>query len=117
MIGKACDKNRLYQTTQAIAVDMESAAVAQLAHQAQIPFIAIRSIVDPAQLDLPKALNYAMTDSGVISISKLLRYLCSHPGDLPRLIKLGLHFNAAKKTLKHLASQLPQITQTQWSLA
>ena len=117
VIGKACDKNRLYQTTQAIAVDMESAAVAQLAHQTQIPFIAIRSIVDPAQLDLPGAINYAMTDSGVISISKLLRYLCSHPGDLPRLIKLGLHFNAAKKTLKHLASQLPQITQTQWSLA
>jgi len=117
VIAQACDKNQLYQSTKAIAVDMESAAVAQLAHQAQIPFIAIRSIVDPAQLDLPGAIDYAMTDSGVISISKLLRYLCSHPGDLPRLITLALHFNAAKKTLKSLTSQLPQITRTQWSLA
>ncbi|GFO72648.1 adenosylhomocysteine nucleosidase [Bathymodiolus japonicus methanotrophic gill symbiont] len=117
VIGQACDKNRLYLTTQAIAVDMESAAVAQLAQQAQLPFIAIRSIVDPAQLDLPGAIDYAMTDSGVISIRKLLRYLCSHPGDLPRLITLGMHFNAAKKTLKYLAGQLPQITRTQWSLA
>lgn len=117
VITQADDKNRLYQSTQAVAVDMESAAVAQLAHQAQIPFIAIRSIADPAQLDLPGAIDYAMTDSGVISIRKLLRYLYSHPGDLPRLITLGLHFNAAKKTLKYLASQLLQITQTQWSLA
>ncbi|OQK17181.1 hypothetical protein AU255_04610 [Methyloprofundus sedimenti] len=114
VISLAQDKNRQYQLTQAIAVDMESGAVAQTAHQAQIPFIVIRSIVDPAEFDLPEAINYAMTDSGVVSISKLMRYLCSHPGELPRLIKLGLHFNAANKTLKYLACRLPQITQTQW---
>ena len=96
---------------------MESAAVAQLAKQAQIPFIAIRSIVDPAKLNLPEAINYAMTDSGVVSIAKLTRYLCRHPGELPGLIILGLHFKAASKTLQYLARQLPQITQTQWSPA
>jgi len=115
VISLAQDKSRQYLLTQAIAVDMESAAVAQTANQAQIPFIAIRSIVDPAELNLPEAINYAMTDSGIVSISKLMRYLYRHPGELPRLIKLGLHFNAANKTLKYLAHRLPQITQTQWS--
>ncbi len=117
VISLAQDKSKQYQLTEAIAVDMESGAVAQAANQAQIPFIAIRSIVDPAELNLPEAINYAMTDSGIVSTSKLMRYLCSHPGELPRLIKLGLHFNAANKTLKYLAHRLPQITQTHWSQA
>lgn len=111
------NKNRQYQLTQAIAVDMESAIVAQLAHQAQIPFIAIRSIVDPNQFDLPHAINDAMTDKGMVSIRKLIMYLGSHPGDLPCLIKLGLYFRAASKTLKYLARRLPQITQSQWRQA
>ena len=117
VISLARDKNQQYLQTQAVAVDMESAAVARLANQEKIPFIAIRSIVDPAALDLPEAINYAMNDQGVISIRKLLLFLCRHPGELPSLIKLGLHFNAASKTLKYLAHKLPQITQKQWSLA
>jgi adenosylhomocysteine nucleosidase len=117
VISLAQDKNQQYLQTQAVAVDMESAAVARFANQQQIPFIAIRSIVDPAALDLPKAIDYAMNDKGVVSIGKLLLFLCRHPGELPSLIKLGLHFNAASKTLKYLAHRLPQITQTQWSPA
>lgn len=117
VISLACDKARQHKLTQAVAVDMETAAVARLAEQQQIPFIAIRSIVDPAGFDLPRAINYAMNDKGIISITKLLRFLCRHPAELPGLIKLGLHFNAASKSLKFIAHQLPQITQTQWSLA
>lgn len=106
-------KNKLHQATHALAVDMESGAIARIAEQAQIPFIALRSIVDPANLDLPQAINYAMTESGVVCIPKLLLYLCAHPNEIPRLIKLGLNFNAASKTLKTIAQQLPQITQAQ----
>ena len=114
VISLAQDKNQQYQQTRAVAVDMESASVARIANQKKIPFIAIRSIVDPAGLDLPLAINYAMNDKGVLSIAKLLLFLCRHPSELPGLIKLGLHFHAASKTLKYLAHKLPQITQTQW---
>ncbi|NOQ65252.1 MAG: phosphorylase, partial [Methyloprofundus sp.] len=75
------------------------------------PFVAIRSIIDPANLDLPQAITYAMTDKGVVALPKLLFYLLRHPTELPRLIKLGLHFKAATKTLKVAATMLPQITQ------
>lgn len=111
VIHLAQDKMQQHQKTQALAVDMESAALARVAQQAGIPFVAIRSIVDPADLDLPRAISHAMTEKGVISITKLLLYLACHPTELPHLIQLGLHFNSASKTLKHVASELKQITQ------
>lgn len=112
VISKAREKTELFKQTQALAVDMESAAVARCAQQANIPFIAVRSIVDPAHLDLPNAINHAMTDKGIISIPKLLVYLCSHPQELPSLINTALYFNKARRTLTSVACQLPQITQT-----
>jgi len=113
VVALAGIKNELYQSTHALAIDMESGAVARIAQQAQIPFIALRSIVDPANLDLPLAINHAMTESGLVSIPKLLLYLCAHPNEIPRLIKLGLNFNAANKTLKQLVHQLPLLSQNQ----
>ncbi|MDT8425062.1 MAG: phosphorylase [Methyloprofundus sp.] len=113
VVALADAKNELYQTSRALAVDMESGAVARTAEQAQIPFIALRSIVDPANLDLPQAINHAMTKHGLISIPKLLLYLCTHPNEIPRLIQLGLNFNAASKTLKHIAHQLIHISKNQ----
>ncbi len=113
VVALADTKNELHQSTHALAVDMESGAVARIAQQAQIPFIALRSIVDPANLDLPLAINHAVTETGLVSIPKLLLYLCAHPNEIPRLIKLGLNFNAANKTLKYLAHQLPLISQNQ----
>ena len=110
VITLAKDKAEQYQQTGALAVDMESGAVARVAQKANIPFVAIRSIVDPANLDLPKAINHAMTAKGVISIPKLIVYLCSHPWELSSLINTALHFNTASKTLKTVACQLPQIT-------
>jgi len=39
-------------------------------------------------------------------LSKLLWFLLTHPTELPGLIKLGLHFNAAKNKLKLVAKHL-----------
>ena len=111
VISLAQDKTQQFQRSNALAVDMESAAIARIAAQTNLPFIAIRSIVDSAQFDLPKAINYALSDSGIVAIPKLIKYLCLHPSELVPLIQLGLHFKAASHTLKQLARQLPSITQ------
>jgi len=113
IINLAQDKVALHQQTAALAVDMESGAVARTALKADIPFVVIRSIADLAGQNLPQAIAHAMTDKGVISLPKLMLYLCSHPTELPGLIKLGLNFNAASKTLKTVASHLPEIAQVQ----
>ncbi len=111
VISLAQDKTLQFKRSNALAVDMESAAIARIAAQTDLPFIAIRSIVDSAQFNLPKAIHYALNDSGIVVIPKLIKYLCLHPSELVPLIQLGLHFKAAGHTLKQLARQLPSITQ------
>ena len=49
----ASEKLRLYEKYGAVAVDMESGAVAAAAMRAQIPFVAIRAICDPVDMLMP----------------------------------------------------------------
>ena len=110
IVDLAKDKQQLHQQTGAIALDMESAAIANVARQHQLPFLAIRAIVDPADMNLPKAISHALNAQGDIVLSRLLAFIVRHPAELPGLIKLGLHFNAATNTLKCVAKQLTDLS-------
>jgi hopanoid-associated phosphorylase len=109
IVSLSSDKKQLHEKTQAIVLDMESVAIAKVALQNNLPFLAIRAIADPVMMDLPKAVSVAMSNNGKVLISPLLKYLLFHPSELAGLVKLGLHFSAAKKTLKHVATQLDSI--------
>jgi hopanoid-associated phosphorylase len=109
IVSLSSEKKQLYTATKAIVLDMESVAVAKVAQENNLPFLAIRAIADPVTMDLPKAVSVAMSNKGKVLISPLLKYLLLHPSELAGLIKLGLHFSAAKKTLKHVATQLDTI--------
>ncbi|MCL7419507.1 MAG: phosphorylase [Methylobacter sp.] len=106
IVSSSKDKKQLHVQTGAIALDMESIAVAKIARQHALPFLAIRAIVDPVNMNLPKAIDHSLNDQGDVVIGKLLIFLTLHPFELPGLIKLGLHFNAAKNKLKLVAKQL-----------
>jgi hopanoid-associated phosphorylase len=106
-IVSSSKEKQLFQTiTGAMALDMESNAIAKIAQHHGLPFLAIRAIVDPVTMDLPRAIEYAANTEGDIVLSRLLMFLALHPVELPRLIRLGLQFGAAKKTLKIVAQQL-----------
>jgi S-methylmethionine-dependent homocysteine/selenocysteine methylase len=75
-----------------------------------LPFLAIRAIVDPVNMDLPLAISYSLNDRGEVELGKLLLFLFLHPTELPGLIKLGLNFSTAKKTLKSIAKHLDKVT-------
>lgn len=109
LVAFSRDKQQLYQQSHALALDMESVAVAKVAHTHALPFIAIRTIADPVTMDLPKAVSYALNSQGDVEMGKLLRYLLWHPTELKGLITLGQHFNAAKKTLKSIANELEHL--------
>ena len=96
--------------TGAVALDMESVAIAKVARQYKIPFLVIRAIVDPVDMSLPQAISYSLNDQGEVVLGKLLFFLFLHPAELPGLIKLGIYFNAAKKTLKLVAKHLDTVT-------
>jgi adenosylhomocysteine nucleosidase len=104
------DKARLAQATGAIAVDMESIAIAKVAQKHGLPFLSIRAIADPLGMDLPKAVSHALNDHGDVELGKLLIYVLWHPTELLDLIRLGLYFNAAKKTLRKVAKQLDPLS-------
>ncbi|MDD5274666.1 MAG: phosphorylase [Methylovulum sp.] len=103
------EKLHLQLITKAIALDMESVSIARVAQKKSLPFLAIRAIVDPADMDLPRAVGYAANAEGDIVLSRLLLFLVLHPVELPRLIRLGFYFNAAKATLKRVARRLDDL--------
>ncbi|MBU2572240.1 MAG: phosphorylase [Gammaproteobacteria bacterium] len=110
LVATSKDKKQLHRKTGAAALDMESVAIAKVAKAHRIDFLAIRSIADPADMSLPKAVAHALDPDGEVNIAKLLNYLIKHPLELPSLIQLGRHFHASQKTLKQAASiWLPSI--------
>ena len=106
IVSLSTDKQALQISTGAVAVDMESIAIAKVAQKHKVPFLAVRVIVDPMSMDLPKAINASLNEEGVVDLLKLLLYIARHPTEIPRLITLGRHFKASTKTLKKLAAQI-----------
>jgi adenosylhomocysteine nucleosidase len=110
VISSSDDKARLGDSTGAVALDMESATIAKVAQLHGLPFLAVRAVADPVTMDLPKAVSHALSDQGEVVLSKLLMFLLLHPSELLGLVKLGLHFKAARDTLKQAAKLLGVIT-------
>lgn len=110
IVASGSEKKHLHTQSGAVALDMESIAIAKVAQQNKLPFLAIRTIADPVSMDLPKAINHSLNNEGDIVLTKLLLYMALHPAQLPGLIRLGLHFHAAKNTLKLVAKQLDHVS-------
>jgi adenosylhomocysteine nucleosidase len=91
----------------AIAVDMESGAVAECAAAAQRPFVALRAIIDTADEALPQASLAALDAEGKLHLNRLLRALLRRPREIGALLALRQHFAIAHQALKVAAAQAP----------
>lgn len=94
------------------AVDMESAAVAASAATAQLPFLAVRSIVDPVDCDLPRCVMAGFDVDGGTQILRLLAALARRPWEVTGVVRLAGHFNAALRALREAARLLSAATPT-----
>ncbi|MBS1211741.1 MAG: phosphorylase [Proteobacteria bacterium] len=108
IVSTAEAKAALFSATGAAALDMESAAVARVARERGVPVLIVRSIVDPAGLSVPPIIQSAFDADGKLHLFKLLTGLAMHPGNLPGLIRLGLHFRSAMETLRKVNTLLGQ---------
>lgn len=100
IIDSPAHKARLYQQTKACAVDMESHGAARAAISAQIPFLAVRAIADPAQRVLPPAALNAVRADGSTDIWAVLRALVLRPQQLPALSALGVDARIADQRMR-----------------
>jgi adenosylhomocysteine nucleosidase len=93
------EKRDLYQRLGAIAVDMESAALAKLAWEAAVPFVVVRAVSDTARMSIPGSVTLAMDAGGRIRVLRLLSGLLRHPADMVALVRLARGFRAAAAAL------------------
>jgi adenosylhomocysteine nucleosidase len=100
-IGSASEKQALWGATGAAAVDMESAAVAQIAAEGSLPFIAVRVIVDLSSDELPRAV-IAASRGGRLAPGRLLAGIACAPGDLGPLLRLSARYRCARSVLREL---------------
>jgi adenosylhomocysteine nucleosidase len=96
----AAEKWALAKRTQAAATDMESAAQARVAQEHELPFVALRAIVDTVSTDIPENVLKALDPQGNISVWKLLASSYLAPADWLKIVQLGIQFSAARRTLK-----------------
>ena len=103
VLAEPVAKSALNQTTGGIAVDMESAAVAEVAHAARVPFLAVRAVVDPATRVIPAVLLQAADAYGRVGGLSLLHALVTRPRTVIDLWWLWADLRAAQATLARVA--------------
>lgn len=105
-ISSAREKRSLRERLNADAVDMESTAVAYVARSAGVPFIGIRSIVDPAGFNIPPAALTGLDEHGRMRPVQILEALWRDSQQLPALLELFSHYRTALASLRSLARAL-----------
>ncbi len=99
----SAQKRRLHDQTAAAAVDMESHAVAQVAAELGVPFIAIRAIADPLDRDVPSWVTDVVGNDGRPRAGAVIAGVARHPFDVPALMRLGADTEKAIASLRRVA--------------
>lgn len=100
-IATAADKAALFSRNGALAVDMESGAMARMAAAKGVPFAVLRAVADPADRALPLSALAGLDAKGNTRPLAVMRQLLARPGDLPGLIRVGRDSQTALSALRH----------------
>ena len=107
----AAEKQKLWQETNADAVEMESAVVRELCRQRQIPSATVRVISDAANEDLVLDFNALMTADCRLDYFKLARTLLGSPWCIPRLMAFQRQVVDSSRMLANVLSSAIRQTQ------
>lgn len=101
-VDSVAAKDKAYRETGAAAVDMESSAIAAAARVRNLPFIAVRVVVDTASDAVPACVA-AASGSGRVRIGRLLAGLIRSPSEIGPLVRLARRYRAAIRSLEAVA--------------
>ncbi len=104
ILATVATKRAAWDATGALAVDLESGAVARVAARHGLPFAVLRAVCDPATRNLPPAALTALDAQGHISVQSLLGSLARNPAQIPSLIALGREAALARRSLLTLVT-------------
>lgn len=79
LVRSADTKRQLGEQHQALAVDLESLAVAQVAREAKTPFMAVRVVSDDMTTDLPPEILSVVGDTGSVRFGAALGAIWKRP--------------------------------------
>jgi adenosylhomocysteine nucleosidase len=100
------EKHRLWQSTAADAVEMESSVIRTICREFRIPSATIRVISDTAHEDLPLDFNVLMTSDDRINYAKLAWAILSSPRKIPKLMDFQRQTIIASRRLASILEQL-----------
>jgi adenosylhomocysteine nucleosidase len=92
------EKKQLREKYSAVAVDMETSALAEEVQARNLPFFSVRAITDTADQELIDCAHLVAED-GDVSKLKAGWHVITHPGDLKGMIALGQHAKLATLNL------------------
>jgi len=98
------EKKKLREKYSAVAVDMETSALAEEAKARNLSFISVRAITDTADQELIDC-SYLVEEDGEVSKLKAGWHVLTHPGDLKGMIELGQHAKIATANLTEFLRQ------------
>ena len=105
-VGGVADKADLVRRYGASAVDMESVALARVAHDNELAFLAVRVVVDPFDAPVPEGLMHGLDAWGRPRVGALLAALGIDARQWRALWRLGRDFAKARPILAQAAGVL-----------
>ena len=111
-LASVAAKQELFRQTGAIAVDMESAAVLEMAQNNGLTACVLRVIIDDAHTALPAAALRRVDEFGRTDVPGLAGDLLSAPQQMPAIVRLACASRRAAKTMKLVATATCQSRRT-----
>ena len=108
MIVDAGEKARLVNACGAVAVDMESHVAAAVARDRGLPLAIARCVSDRADQPLPPAFAVAMRPGGSLAVGAMLRSILAQPAQVGAVVRTGVGFARAMKSLERGARIMVQ---------
>ena len=105
-VALAPEKRRLFDLRGAVAVDMESHGVAEIAEAAAVPFLVVRAVADPAGRSLPSAVIGGVGPNGRARPGLVAARICLRPWQIGQVLRLRRDLQAALSALDRLARLL-----------
>jgi adenosylhomocysteine nucleosidase len=108
IVANPSAKTELSVRSGACAVDMETAGVVEVAHEAGLPWVAVRAIVDNAEEPLPVACLSMLREDGSIAPGHLIQTFCRSPKLLWDALRLARHMATARQHLSQVFERWAQ---------